>query len=172
MEHFSILKDKDIFDNPLPEPKEYSDRPTVKGLVFDSENNIALLCHPVENYGLFPGGGIEEGETKEQAFLRECKEEIGCDVEIVQELGSALQFRARDKRKYIIYFFVAKVLGGKGAPTTTQADELGVVVRWMTKEGLEKQLKEQAAFVSKDWYNRQFNSRTHFKAFKKFLESQ
>lgn len=172
MEYFSVITDKDIFGDPMPEPKEYIDRPTVKGIIFDSENRIALLWHPTENYGLFPGGGIEEGETKEGAFLRECKEEIGCAVEILSDLGCALQFRAKDKRKYIVYFFVAKVVGEKGMPTTTQEDELGVVTRWMTKGQLEEQLKEQATFVSTDWYNRQFNSRTHLAAFKKFLKSE
>lgn len=34
----------------------------------------------------FPGGGIEEGETTEQACIREMKEETGIEVQIVKKL--------------------------------------------------------------------------------------
>lgn len=172
MKYFSVIADKDIFDEPLPEPVIYTERPTAKGIVIDADGKIALLWHPTENYGLFPGGGIERGESKEQAFLRECKEEIGCDVQILSVVGCAIQFRAKDKRKYVVYFFVAKVVGAKGSPTTIQENELGVTVKWMSKKQLTVQLKEQAGFVSDEWYNRQFNSRTHLAAFEKFLESE
>lgn len=169
MEYFHSIKDSDIFENPLPEPEIYIDRPTVKGLVFDSENKIALLWSPQYGYGLFPGGGIEKEETPEQAFIRECQEEIGCDVKILHFLGAAVQFRAKDGRKFEIYFYVAKVFGDKYNPTTTQEDELAVITKWMTEDEVDQQLTNQVSLISKDWYQRQFNSRTHLAAFKRYI---
>jgi 8-oxo-dGTP diphosphatase len=172
MEYFSVLKDSDIFENPAPEPLEYIDRPTVKGLVFNSENKIAFLWHPVEKYGLLPGGGIEERETPEEAFIRECKEEIGCDVEIISKIGTAIQLRAKDGRRFVIDFFSARVVGNPYEPTTTQDDELSIELDWMTEEEMLSQLEEQSVFTSPDWYQRQFNSRTHQAALKKFLREK
>lgn len=172
MEYFHTIKDSDIFDNPLPEPESYIDRPTVKGLVFDKDNKIALICHPTENYGFLPGGGIEQEETPEEAFVRECMEELGCDIEIISEIGTTLQLRAKDSRKFETRFYVAKVVGEKGIPTTTQEDELDVKIKWFTEEELNKQLEEQTRFKSPDWYIRQFNSHTHFAALQKYLEDK
>lgn len=172
MEYFYTIKDSVLFENPLPEPEEYTLRPTVKGFVFDNENKVALIWHPTEKYGLLPGGGVEGGEAFEEGFIRECKEEIGCDIEIISSLGTAVQFRAKDERKYETHFYTARVIGEKGRPTTTQEDELGIETRWMSIEELEVQLQQQAAFKSNDWYERQFNSRTHFAALKKYLQEK
>lgn len=171
MEYFHSIKDSDIFENPLPEPAEYSNRPTVKGLVFDSEEKIPILFG--NGYGLFPGGGIEDGETPEEAFVRECKEEIGCNIEILSHLGIATQHRARDSRKYDIYFFVAKVTGEKGFPTTTQADELACEVRWLSLDDMKSQLLELINWLPQDqYYQTNFNARTHLAALEKYLESK
>ena len=169
MEYFHSIKDSDIFPNPYAEPESYTDRPTVKGFVLDMDNKIALIWHPTEEYGLLPGGGIEEGETAEAAFIRECKEEIGCDVEILSKVGVAVQYRAKDGRRFETHFYIAKVVGEKGLPTTTQEDELSIVTRWMSEDELKTQLEEQITFTSPEWYQRQFNSHTHHAAFKKYL---
>jgi 8-oxo-dGTP diphosphatase len=169
MEYFSSITDKDIFDDPLPEPKQYIDRPTVKGLVFNKEDKIALLWHPAENFGLLPGGGIDDAETPEEAFIRECKEEIGCDVKIESKIGTAIQLRAKDARRYEVHFFVGRVVGDTYTPTTTQEDELSIETKWMTVSEIKSQLEAQARSTSPNWYQRQFNSRTHYEAFKKFL---
>ena len=59
------------------ELKEYWVRKTARAIVFDEQNFVALI-HATKNfYYKLPGGGIETGETKEDALKRECLEEIG-----------------------------------------------------------------------------------------------
>lgn len=104
MEYFSVVTDKDIFENPVAEPTTYILRPTAKGVVIDSDNNVCV--YTIHGRSLFPGGGIEDGETPEQAFVREAKEEIGCDVEIDFLLGVAAEFRNKPAKKYEISFLL------------------------------------------------------------------
>jgi 8-oxo-dGTP diphosphatase len=35
-----------------------------------------------EAYWVFPGGGVDDGETPEQAVQRECHEELGVDIRV------------------------------------------------------------------------------------------
>ncbi len=37
---------------------------------------------PDAMFWVFPGGGVEEGETNEKSLIRECKEELGVDVRV------------------------------------------------------------------------------------------
>jgi 8-oxo-dGTP diphosphatase len=170
MEYFSVLTDSDIFDNPLPQPKEHTLRLTVKGLVFNSDNKIALLSG--NGYGLLPGGGVEDGESLEEAFIRECKEEIGYNIEIISNIGIAVQVRARSGKRYEIHFFIAKVIGGDGVPTTTQEDELMATLVWYTERDLLNKMQQQIKTISKDYYGSQFNSRTHLIALERFLNNK
>lgn len=52
-------------------------------------NNSILLLHRIDkDWWEVPGGKAEEGETLEQTATRELKEELLCEVRIVQKLGS------------------------------------------------------------------------------------
>ncbi|KKW39395.1 MAG: leucyl-tRNA synthetase, partial [Candidatus Peribacteria bacterium GW2011_GWB1_54_5] len=112
-----------------------------KGFVIDQDGNIALLS--VGTYFGLPGGGIEEGETAEEAFVRECVEEIGVRISIERKLGVALQSRAKVVKQYQIHYFIARVVGQKGVPTTVQEDELAVQFGWYPIDKVRSLLEEQ-----------------------------
>jgi 8-oxo-dGTP pyrophosphatase MutT (NUDIX family) len=56
-------------------------RPVARVLLFDEDGRI-LLLHDPDGYWYTPGGGIEPGETAEQAALRELREELGIAAEL------------------------------------------------------------------------------------------
>jgi len=51
----------------------------------------------------FPGGKVEPGERDEAAIVRECREELGVDVEIVDRLGEDLPLH-RDHGVFRVWF--------------------------------------------------------------------
>ena len=118
MKPLLIIKDKDIFPNELAkEDVVYKLRSAVKAVVVDSDGKIALVG---KKYRLLPGGGVEEGETFVDAVKRECREEVGCNIEIDNEIGFTEEYRAQIGRRQETHFFLAHLVGEKGKPQTTQ----------------------------------------------------
>ena len=79
------------------------------GAIVEIDGKIALIKRVRNNheYYVFPGGGIEEGETPEEAAVREVKEELGIDIEIVKLL-TTLTFNNK-----LQYYFHAKYIKGE-----------------------------------------------------------
>ena len=115
------------------EAVEYSLREAARAVVFDSENNVALLHSTVNKYYKLPGGGIESGEDPILALKRECLEEIGCDIDSIEEVGIVREYRKRYNLKQLSYSYTANVVGEKGVVALTE-DEIaeGFVTVWVT----------------------------------------
>jgi 8-oxo-dGTP diphosphatase len=60
-----------------------------------------------QTYFLFPGGGVHEGETPEQAAAREAREELGIDVSV----GDLLHEEIFDGERFL--YFAATIDGGQ-----------------------------------------------------------
>lgn len=52
-------------------------------IIFDKNKKVLLIHQIAGDYWGFPKGHVEEGETELQTALREVKEEVGLDVEII-----------------------------------------------------------------------------------------
>jgi len=113
------------------------------GIILIENDKVALIeRHRAGlDYFVFPGGGVDEGETAEQAAVREALEELGVEVAIRQKVA-VIHF----DHSMQVYFLVERVSGefGTGAGEEfTDADpdhpEEGVYIPiWMPIEELPK----------------------------------
>ena len=80
------------------------------GIVLTQDTNVALIeRHRAGlDYFVFPGGGVDEGESPEQAAVREAREELGIEVEIKQKIVE-IQFGQKSRHVY----FLAEQTGGE-----------------------------------------------------------
>lgn len=82
------------------------------GVVLIQENKVALIARHRAglDYFVFPGGGVDEGESPEQAAVREAMEELGIEVAIRRKVAEVqVGYRSRQ-----IYFLVEQVGGEFG----------------------------------------------------------
>jgi 8-oxo-dGTP diphosphatase len=82
------------------------------GIVLIQDNKVALIeRHRAGlDYFVFPGGGVDEGESPEQAAVREAMEELGVQVAIKQKVAE-VQLGPRSRQ---IYFLVEQIGGEFG----------------------------------------------------------
>ena len=114
------------------EVKSYLVRKATRAVVFDKDKNVALIHVSKFGYYKLPGGGVEKGEDIKTALRRECEEEIGCEIEIVGEIGSIVEYRKIFNITQISYCYLVKVNGEKGAPNFDEGEtEEGFKEVWL-----------------------------------------
>ena len=85
------------------------------GLLVEMEGGIVLVLRgqaPFVGWWALPSGYIEADESVEQAAVRECKEETGLDVELL-ELFGVYSFPEGPVQSGIVIFYRARPVGGE-----------------------------------------------------------
>lgn len=87
---------------------------TRAGIILIENDKVALIeRHRAGlHYFVFPGGGVDEGETPEQGAIREAMEELGVEVVIRQKVA-VIHFEQSTQ----VYFLVMRVGGEFGSGT-------------------------------------------------------
>ena len=82
------------------------------GIVLIQDGKVALIeRHRAGiDYYVFPGGGVDEGETPEHAAIREAMEELGMEVAIRQRIAE-IQLGQKSRQ---VYFLVEQIGGEFG----------------------------------------------------------
>ncbi len=124
------------------------------GIVLIENEKVALIeRHRAGlDYFVFPGGGMDEGETPEQAAVREAKEELGVEV-VTKRMIAVIHFGQSTQ----FYYLVERVGGefGTGAGEEfTDADpndpEEGIYIPiWMPIDELPQHEKVYPAEVAR-----------------------
>ena len=122
---------------------KYDFRESARAVVVDENNLVAIIYSNKRKFCSLPGGGLEENEDHGTAMKREIKEEIGCDVEIIKEIGFTTEYRKPSKLRQIAYCYLTKVVGEKGEPSLTEDEiEDGYQTLWMPIDEAIKKIQD------------------------------
>jgi double-stranded uracil-DNA glycosylase len=121
------------------------ERQAVRGVVVDAKRRVLLvrLEHPISGGGWWvtPGGGVDDGESDEQALQRELREEAGLDVAeagpVVHEREHTFPWDGRIIRQRE-RFYLVRVEGHEPAPTIDLRPEGVIELRWWTLSELDR----------------------------------
>ncbi len=72
-----------------------------------------------QEYYVFPGGGLEKGETPEEGTIREIKEEFGINVKIVKKLYETYSEKFNQKEIFYLCEYVDGEFGTGNGPEFT-----------------------------------------------------
>ena len=96
---------------------ETHDRPAARAIILNDRNEV-LMNHLLgddifghRDYFETPGGGVDEGETPEQAVVREVQEETGYICEILNEIGIVDDYYNLINTHNISYYYLLRVIG-------------------------------------------------------------
>src|SRR5436305_7197132 len=80
----------------------------VFALIFNHEKQVLLAHRRDIDWWNLPGGGMEAGETVDEALCREVREETGLEVEIVQLVG----VYSKPLKQEVVLAFRCRAIGG------------------------------------------------------------
>lgn len=101
-------------------------------IIKNSENEI-LICQrgpggSCEFLWEFPGGKIEQGESPEECLVRECREELEIDIEVL-DLFEETKY-SYPERDIEFVFFTASLIKGVPAPSVHKT------IKWVSPDRL------------------------------------
>ena len=133
MRKIATLTDLDILGTPgLSTAKP---RLTARAVVVNPAGQIAVMYAAKFGIHTLPGGGVDEGESIEDALRREIAEETGCTIASIEPQGIIEENRAHADYTQINHYFIVRTADDTLHPHLTALEaENGTSAAWHTPE--------------------------------------
>lgn len=119
----------------------YFDRPGAYAVIVNDDHEIGIIEQ--DNFFFLPGGGIEKGENKKDALLREVREETGIEIKIEQFLGNSNEYQNSFDHaltfNQIGYFYKCRII----ADHKDQSD-LSHKFKWLKFDAFKSKLRRRS----------------------------
>ena len=105
-------------------------RKVARAIVLDDDGLVAIHCihrndmFCNQSYYETPGGGVDEGETFEEAVVRECEEELGEKIEVLKYIGEVVDAYNLIGRKNINRFYLCRFVKKTKAHFESEGDTM------------------------------------------------
>ena len=127
----------------------------VYALILNEDTQKVLMVHNIGASWTLPGGAVEDGETLEQALIREVKEETGLEVQVGEVVSiNEKFFEQKGEHVLFVTFFVNVIEGEIFIQYEDEISEIKWVDRKTANElmpyypgGVEGLLKSAAPYI-------------------------
>jgi 8-oxo-dGTP pyrophosphatase MutT (NUDIX family) len=112
--------------------------PSVAVIVRDEHARVLLVLDAGHGQWGLLGGGVDPGESPQEAAVRECREELGIDVELGDVIGALggreyeVEYANGDRSAYVTVLFDGRVADGELVPDGVEVLE----ARWFSEADL------------------------------------
>lgn len=170
MKLIARITDEDIGEEMVPMNNPFH-RKAARGIVLDDEGNIAVFYKKNKNQYKVPGGGLDENESFEEVFIREVREEVGCEVKIISCLGYTEECKTKSNYIQTSYVFVGKVIKKlENLELTKMEIDEGGERLWMKPEEALEKMKQNYDYILASKYTSVYSSKIVAKRDIKILE--
>lgn len=150
MKLLATLKAEDVEpDAPYFDYDSFAPRRATRAIVFDGDK-VALIHVKEHDYYMLPGGGLEDDENPQDGLIREVAEELGCVVEIIDEVGSVEVYFDRWSKKQTDYCYITKRVNETAKVLTDFELEEGHNVAWADNLQAAVEIIEGANPINRD----------------------
>lgn len=137
-------------------------RPSVRGIIFNSDGLIAMIYSQKYHFYKFPGGGIEKNESHLEALAREIKEETGMTLipDSVKEFGKVTRIQKGDNDTIFIqqnFYYTCEVEDEIGEQNLDDSEkDLDFILKFVP---IKEAIAANTAFKSADPFKTQMVER-------------
>lgn len=113
---------------------------TARAIIIKDNKLLAFFRRKIKNgkeitYYAIPGGHLEDNETLEETCIREIKEELNLDIEIIDYLGNIIVDNQEE------YYYYVNIIGGElcfgGEELERQSIDNYYEIRWISLDEID-----------------------------------